>query len=204
MTGINQGFWSKSPMSSIDSGERYRLVGKGIKFTYVGTNLNRGGMAYILWNSYPNLTPDQVIAHPNTETISFAEHQTFECHYRPITHTDNEYYSGIATDYLSNLYVVITNAVTEAPVNIDMVGFYEVIGEDVPVASTPSHADPVGHALASNVIQRLPSAVYKPSAKPGVIKEALNALTTVKQSAKDASMLFTELKDLGKAVGAYV
>lgn len=176
LVGVTTSF-SNSPYNVALFNNRYiqaRLVGLGVKVRYAGTELNRGGNI-ILYRSpanIPIITGDtaQLLTYPGSRRVAM-DRKFYSIAYVPddpdfLGYQELSNLNGGAANALNpgaSLVCVIEGAQPKQTFEIEMVGYWEMIGSLIGSSNTTftkSHSDLVGLAAAMSA---LPTKISKKS-----------------------------------------
>lgn len=187
LVGMEDAGWSTTPYAVTPTtpiNQQFRLVGLGIRLTYAGTELNKGGLVYALRHVNDNLTPDQVRAHPNTHTYSIQDYPSVDITWAPMTEP-TEWHNGGVSELLSMVTIVIDHAVDAQLTFVEVIGHFELTGENTASAPTHSPTDVVGaNAVLSahHIIQPGVTTKYintKSSNVPSALNTAAGSISAI-------------------------
>lgn len=139
----------------------YRIVAAGLRFRYIGTELNMGGSISALHE--PNhqtlngATLPQMLGYPETMTLPVTRRWT-NIVYKPVLITDQQYknqfpqYTGTQNDVASAYMAAIITApvpTVAMPFEFQAYVVVEFNGRNIQ-GRTPSYYDPLGYAMTQN------------------------------------------------------
>lgn len=139
-------FFNDSPYSTADlAGNDARVVGAGIRVSYMGTELNRGGVVILhrqpSGNNVPELSNDVSLLKNRPTVQGIATRDSESVNYRP-DNPDQFGYSDATIAGPHSLLIYISGAVPGTTWAFEIIQFYEMVGTRG--NPTMSHSDPVG------------------------------------------------------------
>jgi len=121
---------------------------------YTGSEMSRSGQVIAYrepTNAYPTIPAPVAAFLANRESVTVpADRKWHAAVWRPSTPRDLAYFDDYTSfsQFAPSLFLIVSGATPATSFEVDLVGWYEVIGNNLPHLSR-SHADPLGMSVVS-------------------------------------------------------